>query len=588
MAMSLALASRAFAEPNVSDADRALAEGRFKDALAAYGEIVAASPRDHHALREAGRAAHALQEFSTAVDLLSRADAVATGPDPELHYLLGEAYWTLDQHDLATAMYRRALAEIGDAPTDRMERLWLAKIDARFGDRRAADAIYDALALVNPGDAEVAFAQTEMHAAAHEWDAADHAIRRFLAREPQNARGRALLAWTEEARGKVDSEIATRASLANAKHADKDSVRDYGRALERAGDWSGARDAYARASQLPGGANDVELHAALERVAGRMAVELAAGGIGRTDPTATSLGAFTGVAIPFGPAHQLTLMAWDDRVSGASRDSSAGEAIVAMTMRGLAGEATLGALAGALATATGQRPIAGAVASASTGLLFSHLKLAIDGELRSVWHETPVVELYGGSIDAITAHVYGVALDNRLVIDTGAQARQLRLAGMAGELGDATAHQGLAWGGADYVVWRDFSHEAAGQILDDSMLHATYIADAIVASYRHYEMTDRADDAFMTRLAISPRASIDEVSAVARKAVAHGRIAAEARGGFGHDWIRDLAIAHGGASLWIAPSRTSRLSLSFDVAKESVGTFQGERRTGWVSYHVDL
>ncbi|MGE5186162.1 MAG: tetratricopeptide repeat protein [Acidobacteriota bacterium] len=590
LALTFGHAPGARADANASDADRALAEGRFKDALALYGQTVATSPHDRHALREAGRAAHALQQFAVAVDFLERADALATAPDPELHYLLGEAYWTLGETELATAVQRKALAELGNAPTGRMERLWVAKIDARFGDRKSADAIYDTLARENPGDSEAVFAQTEMHAAAHEWEAADHVIRRYLARDPQNARGRALLAWTEEARGTIASEVATRASLANSRHADKDSVRDYGRALERSGDWSGARDAYARALELPGGTADHELAAAFERVDGKTSIEVGAGGVGRTDPMASSLGAYTGIAVPFGPANHITLHAWDDRTTAGNRSASAGEVLAAMTVRGRDDEAMLGVKAGMLSPAGGMatRPTAGAVASASTGLLLGHVKLAIDGELHSVWHETPVVELYGGNLDAITAHVYGVALDNRLVIDTGAQARILRLAAADSSGTDVSARQGLAWGGADYVIWRDFAHEAAGQLLDDSMLHATYAADSVVASYRHYELVDHSDDMFNSLLAIAPRASIDEVSATARKVLAHGRIAAEARGGLGHDWIRELAIAHGGASLWLAPTRSSRLALSFDIAKESVGTFVGVRRTGWVTYHVDL
>jgi tetratricopeptide (TPR) repeat protein len=583
--VALMIASNSFAQPGsptIERADRELAEGRFREALASYREVIDSSPDDRHALREAGRAAHALQDFASAADLLARADALTHERDPELHFLLGEAEWALGRAQRAFASYAIVLSELGDAPTGRMERLWRARVASRLGDRKTADAIYEAMTAESPADAEVVFAHTEMHAGAHEWDDADRAIRRYLARDPSNTRARALLAWIDEARGQLDGELATRASLADRGDADKDSVRDYGRALERAGDWAAARDAYARAMALPGGADDAELASALERVGQRMSLEVAAGAVGRTDPMASSLGAFTGVAVPFGAAHHVTLAAWNDRVIAGARTASVGEALAAVTLHGRENELVLGATVGLIGNGM---PIAGAIASASSGLLFSHLKLAIDGQLHSVWHETPVVELEGGSFDAITARGDGVLLDNRLVIEAGAQARQFRLAGATS---DASARQELAWAGADFVVWRNFAHEARGQILDDTLLHATYTADSAVVSYRHYEVTDRADQMFDARLALAPRASIDEVSAVARKVVARGRIAAEVRAGFGHDWIRQLAIAHGGASLWLALGSSSRLALSFDLAKESIGTFQGERRGGWVSYHVDL
>jgi tetratricopeptide (TPR) repeat protein len=589
--LTLALAigqTRASADPIEStsaEADRALAEGRFQDAVSAYRLILNSSPQDRHALREAGRAAHALQDFATAADLLTRADELSSDPDPELHFLLGEAYWVLHRDALAIAAQRRALAEIGDAPAGRLERLWLARIESRFGNRGVADALYDQVLALNRGDAEAAIAQVEMHAAAREWDTAEQDIRRFLARDPSNGRMRALLAWVDEARGDVTEEVTTRETLAHRPGADKDSVRDYGRALERSGDWAGARDAYARAIALPGGHGDTELARSFERMDGRMSVEVGAGGVGRTDPIASSYGGYTGLAVPFGPAHHISILAWQDRVFVGSRAASAGEVLAAMTLRGLDAELTAGATAGMLAgDGMTERPLAGVTASASSGMLFSHLKLTVDGQLNSVWHETPAVELLGGSVDAATAHVYVVTVDNRVIFDSGEQLRQLRLTGMA----TPTSNESLTWTGVDFVAWRDFSHEASGQILDDNLLRSTYAADSAVISYRHYEMFDHSDQMFGALLAISPRASIDEVSATARKVIAHGRIAAEARGGVGHDWIRELAIAHGGASLWLAPSRNSRLSLSFDIAKESTGTFQGERRVGWVTYHVDL
>ncbi|MCW5807401.1 MAG: tetratricopeptide repeat protein [Deltaproteobacteria bacterium] len=565
------------------DADRALAAGAFRDALAAYRKVLAASPRDHHALREAGRAAHALRDFAAAAELLAQADAVAGAPDPELHFLLGEALWTLGRGNDATAAHRRVLAELATAPRGRLERLWLARCFLRLDERAAAEAVYAALVVDHPDDAEIAFAQTEMYAAARRWADAEQAIRRFLGQDPRSIRARALLAWIDEARGHLDDEIATRAELAHGRDADATTLRDYGRALERSRDWAGARAAYARAAVLPGAGDDVELAAALERVDRRMSIELGAGGVARSDPSGSSLGAFTGVAVPFGRAHHATVIVSGDQASSPARTVSTGEVTGAVHLRGSTREVMAGMQIGWLAEPDGMssRTLVGAVGALRAELGTPRLRLAVDGELRSVWRETPLVELLGGSQDALTTHVYATALDNRLVFDVGAGGRLLHF-------GDAGARQGMAWAGADFVVWRDFAHEARGQILDDDLRYAATAADSLVVGYRHHEVGNRADDAFTASLALAPRASIDEVSATARKVLSRGRITLELRGGLGRDRIRDLALMRGGVSLWIAPGRSSRLALSMDVVRESIETLQGGRRLGWVSYHVDL
>ncbi len=184
----------------------------------------------------------------------------------------------------------------------------------------------------------------------------------------------------------------------------------------------------------------------------------------------------------------------------------------------------------------------------------------------------------------MTAHAYIKALDDRLVVDNGAAGRRLRLA----SAGDPSAWQGIAWTGVDVVVWRDFSNAATGQILDDNLQRPAVASDAAVVSYRHYEVIDRADEMFGALLALAPRASVEELSATVRKVLAGGRLVLEGRGGIGHEWQDGRRIEHGGGSLWIAPGPSSRLALSFDLAKESVELFRGVRRAGWVSYHVDL
>jgi tetratricopeptide (TPR) repeat protein len=578
------------------DADRALAAGRFHEARELYGYALDRDPDDRHALREAGRAAHALRDFPSAAELLGRASALTFRHDPELHYLLGEARWVLGRTELARQAYRRVAQELGPAPPARIEKLWLARVHDRLGDRAAAEALYEALTTAEPDDPEIALAHAEFHATAAEWAAAEREARRILSHTPRHPRALAMLAWILETRGDVAAELPVRAALAQDEPT-AETVRDYGRALERAGHWAGALTAYRLAAALPDGAADLELARALARIDQRMAVELGAGMSARRDPTASALGLVMGAAIPFGRSSHWAISAWHELVQSDTSDARgvyAGEIQAAAVLRKLDAFAIIGARVGVVdvlgdpgrteANWSVLRP--GALLSASSGALAGHVELVLDVELNSLWRETPRAELEGGKLDAATARMFAWAFGRRLVFDGGAQARRLQLTSDAGA--DPRATQLLAWAGADLVVWRDFTREARGQILDTTLLRPTFAADSAVLGYRHYELRGASDSMFAARLPLADRASIDEVSITLRKVIARGRVMAEASGGAGRDHARDLFLSRGSAALWLAPSPRSRLSVSFELAKESVRAFEGERRTGWVSYHVDL
>ncbi len=557
------------------DGDRELAAGRFDEALLYYTVAIERNPRDRHALREGGRAAHALRKFERAAELLSQAGELGVRPDPELHYLLGEARWALGQNQLATQAHLLALKEIGN-PKVRIEKLWAARIYGRLGDRAKADAIYDALG----SDAEAALAQAEMHATVKEWSAAERAVRRLLAVEPKHPRANEMLAWILEAQGNVGDELKVRASLAT-ENAGADTLRDYGRALERAGDWSGALHAYRKAATRETG-HDLELAKALDRVDRRMSVELAAGAIGRADPSATGYAGFAGFAVPVGKASQWSVGALHEYVLSDGKDSYASELRGSFLYRARDASLYVGTKLG-LADGVFAP---GGLAGASTGRLAGHVTLTIDGEAHTVWRETPRAVFEGGRVDGATSHVFVSLLNQKVIVDSGVQMRRLTLS--PDEMGTPDAQQLLAWTGADVIAWTNFAHEARGEILDDDLLHPTYAADSAVISYRHYELSGRTDPMFQSRLALSDRASMDEVSATFRKVLLQGVLALDARAGFGRDWVRELYMGRGGVAIWVSPTSRSRLSLSFELARESVHAFTGERRTGWMNYHVDL
>jgi tetratricopeptide (TPR) repeat protein len=509
-------------------------------AIALVSSAVSAEPR------EEGRLASARGDLKSAIDLFQRADAASSSPDPELHYLLGEALWAQGRAREARAVHQRARAELTGRSLDRMGQLWLARVEGRLGNIAAGDAIYATLLAANPADAEAALAQAEIHATIRDWARAEQLIRSFLATTPDHPRAQEMLAWFEEAQG----------------------------------DLGGALASYRRASEIGTAATSVTK--ALDRLDRLRAPELAARMTASSDPGASSLGVVTGAAVPFGTAHHVAIATWHEVARHGDRRAYAGELSAALVLQARDSRAIAGAKLGLFDG--GVHPAA--FGSATTTILGGHLQLAIDGELNSVWHETPLAVLEGGRVDGVTAHAYGIFAHNRIVTDTGVQVRRLALEETM--VGSATAEQLLAWAGLDVALWTNFESHASGESLDDDLLRPAYLADSIVLSYRHYEMRGDANPMFASRIGLADRASIDEVSAVARKAFGAGRFAVDAHAGGGRDWARKLYLTRAGGALWFAASSRSRLTLSFDIAKESTGAFTGERRSGWMAYHVDL
>ena len=220
-------------------------------------------------------------------------------------------------------------------------------------------------------------------------------------------------------------------------------------------------------------------------------------------------------------------------------------------------------------------------------LLVDHLTLTTDIEAGGLWRETPRAVFEAGRSYSAAGHVYVSALGQRLVIDSGAFVRQLRLIADQDQ-GVPRASQLLAWTGADMRVWSNFASQARGEILDDELHHATFSADSAVVSYRHYESFGDTNPMFAARLALAERASIDELSFTLRKVLARGAFALEARGGFGRDWARELWLERGAVAIWFSPTSASRVSVALEIARESVEALVGERRMGGVNYHVDL
>ena len=568
----------------------ALGRGEFRRAYELFHSLAQLDPADPLAYREAGRAAFALGEFELAVTKLEKAfELQKKGPDPELHYLLGESLYALDRSAEARAEHAKAEQEIGK-PDGRMATLWLARIHARRQELPAADALYGSLGTKPPAppDNEVYLNRTEAHIFADDWAGAETILREFLERAPGHERGEAMLAWVLEARGKVEQERALRAKIAAKSSTDPVLIMHHARSLERSLHYREALDRYQEALRFaPKHEGRGELHAAVKRIKLRTSPEIGTGAVYRDDPSGSTRAMHIGVAFPIGALQSLSLTGtreWSKAAKTALVD--AGWRVGAPSK--LSAAFTLNVsyydprndetLAKESATTFGGQV---AVRTPNT----KRMQLHVDAQLNMPWRESASSIREGGLVDAITGTVYGRLLGERIIASAGAQARNLTLA--AREMGTSPkARQLLTIGGVDLLAWAARQNSARGEVLDERMTWPTYMADSLVLSYRHYEVF--VDGNFGDRLVLVDRARIDELSATARKTVMDGMLAIELRGGAGYDTKRDVKMSRFGGMLWIAPLAAGRISLSYDVAAEGTTGLVGRRHEGWVSLHLDL
>jgi tetratricopeptide (TPR) repeat protein len=578
-----------------------LGKGNWKAACESFDRLLALAPHDAAAQRDAGRAGLAAGDFRYAARVLEQAHHFAGHHrDPELHYLRGEALYALERTEEARAEHRIAELEIGGAPADRMHKLWLARVFARRGELPRADAVYESMwpPAGTPADAEVAINHADAHLLWRDWAGAERLLRRFLDRSPDNLRARHMLAWALEAQGNLPAELAVRSRLAE-DDPSLEAQRDYGRALERAGDDAGALRAY-RSATAVAAAPDATLTAARDRMRYRLTPEVTGGFGYRSDPTTTAQRAQAGAALPFGSRHLVSMLFSHDAAQGGWPNAQTGiSALTASLVLGARFGGTL--MIGGQARGLTQTPaVAGTALQSGPALRFggvgeidtplgSPVRLNVRAELENQWAEAPVAVRENGATTGVTGQlfVYPIPSNRRVIFVGGTQARRLMLGQGPATAGRPEASQLLSWGGVDLVVWQDPTRALRGQILNDSLVRRTDVAESVVFSARHYELFGRSDSDFDQRLLLLPRAAVT-IGSVMLRTVLGERLGIELRGGLGFENIRQKLLAQTGGSLSLATSRASRVSASYDFAQETMTGFTGRRHTGWVAYHVDL
>jgi len=590
------------------DASDDLTAGQFDKARRELEQVLEQMPRDAPAQRDAARAASAAGQFDYAVAALERAHHFEKHTrDPEIHYLRGEALYVLGRDDEAKREHHIAELEIGKTPTVKIEKMWLARIYARRGYVVLADRLYESMLPAPPAtDAEVALNQADAHLINEDWPGGAAVLRRFLALEPKNVRGREMLGWALEAGGDLNGELDVRRSLSDDLPTPAHD-RDYGRALERAESFAAARDRYKRALGEQGANPDGTLVTSYNRMLFRTTPELTGGASLRSDPQAWAWHAQAGAAMPFSTRHTLSAMAWHDSSTDWNANQVVGQNVLEKsgTVTGLGLQLLLGRpsetslLLGAdtrYATEAGRDSAGvehlfgkrgfhfGALAEGAANL-GSHVNLNILGYLNEQWNEAPITVHEGGTMTGGTGHLYLYPKSRVILFDGGAQARQLRLS-PEGTPSPPEANQLLLWGGIDFNLWTQPMRLVHAEALDERLVRRTYLNDAGVLAYRHYELWTHAQPDF--RISLAPRSSIDNGTMIIRKALFGGRIGVDIHGGGGYDNIRDHALFQGGGALVLALSWSTRLLASYDFWQETATGLPGTLQIGWLTFHADI
>jgi hypothetical protein len=391
--------------------------------------------------------------------------------------------------------------------------------------------------------------------------------------------------------------LAVRAELARSAGSSS-AHENLGRVLERARDYNQAFAAYEAATSK--GGSDPLLMAARDRMRYRTTPEVAFGFMGRKDPAATSQQLRVGAALPFGSRHLVSVLGWHESLHDnlASADSSVavlGASLVLASRQGatftlggtLYGDNKTPSYAGApLRADQGLRAGATAQVSAPIG---KHLLLNVRGDGQSPWTEAPVGVQNGGAASGVTARVFALPdSSGRIIVDSGVQARRLELAPLVGGGSRPGASQVLLWTGVDFVLRHDPTRVIRGEILDDSMVAPSGLADSTIVSLRHYELFGSTGQEFASRINLIDRAGLDNASLVIRDAFVGGRLGLDMRVGVGWERLNGRLVSQAGLSLLAAPTGGSRFSLSYDIAQETMTGIVGTRQTGWLMYHADI
>ena len=174
--------------------------------------------------------------------------------------------------------------------------------------------------------------------------------------------------------------------------------------------------------------------------------------------------------------------------------------------------------------------------------------------LNEQWNEAPITVHEGGTQTGGIGHLYLFPKSRVVLFDTGAQAAAASMHRREGTPRSRRRSQFLCGAAIDFNLWASPSADGARRSRSTSgWSAATYLMDAGVLAYRHYELLTRSRRRISASR--SPRARRSTTrTLIIRKALAGGRVGFDIHGGGGYDHIREPRLAQAGAAIVLAAS----------------------------------
>jgi hypothetical protein len=418
-------------------------------------------------------------------------------------------------------------------------------------------------------------------------------LRRLLSVDPANRRAKEMLAFDLESMGNLKGERQVRSALAAELPDDPRIQTDYGRVLERSGDVRGALRAYRRARELSADMSAPELDAAIERMSGRTALEVGTPLAVMSDPDATASSVQAGAAVPFGSRRHLALLGTRNVADGRTvpdRTTSDALALTLVQRNGAGASFAVGPRLHVVSPRGGARRdlgVGGAIAGRAP--FGPSLEAEWRAEVETPWDEAAVTVLRGGRTTAAEGHLYSHSFSRRLLLQAGARRRQLSiLAADPHSTRRTKAWQSLWLAGADVVLWRNPGASVRGEMLDEALIEPTTLSSALTLAYRHYDVSSQTTPEFSGLIGLAPRGSVDEGSVATTVVSPRGNLGLEVRAGLARDSARPARVWRAGGGVIWAPKPATRFALRYEEANEVATGLVGQRRTGWLSFHVDF
>lgn len=562
------------------EAREALAKGDLDRAWELFAWLVRLRPNDPRALRELGRVAAAKGAFRDAERALRRClELRGDAPDPEAHFIRGEALIALGRRDEALAELATAEAELQYVTSDHLAAVWRARIYILRGDVVEASRVLEAALPGDPsqpGYDEVAVMLAESYMLARQPRRAARLLDNLLRFGP-NQRAEEMLAWALAQLGDHERELFLRANIAAAPDASVESLVEHARALarsDRPDEALGAlREARAR--------GDLELDDEIDRLDAMVSPEVMAFFEAGEYPTGRVAGG--GAATVVSVSRWLALQADVRHYELADRgDAQTSSASLAARL-----DLSIGRLAaGGVAWRDARDIDRGGATVVYRSPADRWLSLYARADYHAPWVESAISVRESGSSTGLEAHLFARLFTQDLLLVGSARSRRLELAEMGGDQAAAADVHYMSTG-LDWVAWANYSATARGASLQTDMLSPADFASSVVVSARHSEVFTRGG--LEPRLYLVDRSRIEQLTVRGRKVMDdEGVFSLGAHAAAGYDLERDARLWQVGGEALLSITPMVRLTARAELATETTSGLTGERLTGFVGLNADL